>query len=142
MDIPNLLHKLTSRKSIEIVVTRLPEPLTTTFEKLRRLSFEHSKKRGQRTNFRLAGEKVYMLGHQDISMDGEFMTPRNFFDDSFKGVLGIGIVQKRKTVITTEGDEVKLASILTTFKAQWHSWILTGYEGKRFALPRECPLMR
>jgi hypothetical protein len=28
-----------------------------------------------------------------------------------------------KTVVTTEGDEVELASVMAAFEAQWHGWI-------------------
>jgi len=49
-------------------------------------------------------------------------------DDLFEDVFGFGVCEVGETAVTTEGDEVELASLLSSNEAQWHEGILSGFE--------------
>ena len=61
---------------------------------------------------RFSDEKMNVLGHEDVSGDDELI----LLSDSLKFVFEDGVCagsrEQRKTVITTEGEEVKTAGFL------------------------------
>jgi hypothetical protein len=83
-----------------------------------------------------------VLGHDDVGVEGEIVGTAGSFDDLFEDVFGFGGLEVGKTAVTTEGDEVGLASVMAAFEAQWHGWILAGALGKAVRALLECPLMR
>jgi hypothetical protein len=142
VDVADFFHEFAGGEGVEVVVAGLPELFASAFEEFGGLAFDYSKEGGEGVFLRLAGEKVNVLGHEDVGVDDEVMGVPGLFDDSFEDVFGFGFFEVGKTAVTTEGDEVELACLLAAFKADGHGGILSLGEGRRFALPHEYPLMR
>jgi hypothetical protein len=83
-----------------------------TLEYFGRSLLQHLKSGCKRRDLRFSDEQVDMLGHQYVSGDHELI----LLPDSFQFVLEDGVCvgsrQERKSVITTEGDEVETAGFL------------------------------
>jgi hypothetical protein len=61
-----------------------------------------------------------VLGHEDAGRDGERVFPADLFEDLLDGVLGLGGVEERLTLVTTEGEEVGLTGVLVAFESVGH----------------------
>ena len=61
-----------------------------------------------------------MFGHEDVTEDVEVVTDAEFFKGVFEGDAGAGVVEERKPLVTTEGDEVIVAEGVVTLEAAWH----------------------
>lgn len=72
------------------------------------------------------GEQVDMLGHEDIGVESEAVRLPGLFEDLRKSVLRFRALEKGKTSITTEGDEVELACALSPFEADGHGLDFIG----------------
>jgi len=64
-----------------------------------------------------------VFGHDYVAEEAELV----FFAHRLEGVLedgsGVGGCQVRVTVVTTEGDEVEIACLLSSFQAWRHEWV-------------------
>lgn len=97
---------------------------------------------GERMGIWLAEEEMDVFGHRNAGVEGELVGSAGAFDDSFEDVFGLGGGEVGETMVTAEGDEVELASVLATFEAQRHGLILMAVRGERIVLPHDGPLMR
>lgn len=76
-----------------------------------------------------------MFGHDDVGVDRQLMGGAGLFDDLFEGVFGGWVFEVGETAVTAEGDEVKLACLLSSFQANGHGGILAcDVLEKRFEL--------
>lgn len=66
-----LLDEFSGGEGIEVVVPGLPEVVSGAFEEFGGFAFEDSQELGEGADFRFAGEKVDVLGHQDVGINGE-----------------------------------------------------------------------
>jgi hypothetical protein len=105
-------------------------------------SLDDSKGGGEGVSFGLTEKEVDVLGHENVGVEGDVVGSAGTFDEFLEDVFWFGGSQVGKAVVTTESDEMELACVLAAFEAQWHGWILSVGEGRRFAPSRECPIMR
>jgi len=52
---------------------------------------------------------MYVLRHRDISHDHELVTAADLFEELEEEVAALPSSQQRTTVVTTEGDEMKIS---------------------------------
>ena len=99
------------------------------------MAFDDSEKRGEGVFWRFVGQQVDVFGHDDVCVDHQLIGGTGLFNDLFEGVFRALVCEIGKTTVTTEGDEVKLACLLSSFEAQGHSGILAcDVLEKRFEL--------
>jgi hypothetical protein len=65
-----------------------------------------------------------MLRHDDVPEDTEFVMFACLFEGALTAIAGLGSAEVRFPTITTEGEEVKVASVLITMEAPRHGWIV------------------
>jgi hypothetical protein len=70
--------------------------------------------------FRFIREEVDVLGHDDVGRDTEALLFAGLFEDYLNDVFGGVGLKEGLTVVTTEGDEMEIPSLLVTFEARWH----------------------
>lgn len=68
--------------------------------------------------------------HEEVGVEDERVRLAGFFDQSFDGVFGFRVFEERETPVTTEGDEVELACILSSFEAYRHGLAFIVWEEK------------
>ena len=56
-----------------------------------------------------------VLGHEDVGVEGEFVGLPGPLDDLFEDVLWFWCREVGLTAVTTDGDEVELACVVTPF---------------------------
>src|ERR1700722_10066915 len=80
-------------------------------------------------------EEMDVLGHEDVGVQREVVGAAGSFDDLFEGVFNFGCFEVWKTTVATEGDEVKLACVVTSFEAFGHEgfYRLGEEDGSRLA---------
>jgi hypothetical protein len=115
MDVADFFYKFASGEDIEIVVAGLPEVVAFAFEEFGGFPLEDPDGGGEDAVFGFAEEKVDVLGHDDVGVEGEIVRAAGLFDDLFENVFGFGGFEVGETVVTTECDEVELAGILAAF---------------------------
>jgi len=65
-----------------------------------------------------------VLGHEDVAEDVERVPSAELFESFEKDCAGVVVVEIRKTLITTEGDEVVVAEAVIALKAARHVWMI------------------
>ena len=65
-----------------------------------------------------------MLRHDDIPENIEFVMPACLFEGALTAIAGLGSAEVGFPTITTEGEEVKIASVLITMEGPRHGWIV------------------
>jgi hypothetical protein len=141
VDVADLLYKFGGGEDVEVVIAGLPEVVAVAFEEFGGLSFDDSDGGGEEGVVGFAEEEMDVLGHEDVGVEGEVVGAAALLDDLFEDVFWFGGGKVGETLVTTEGNEVELACVLATFKAEGHVWILS-LGGRAVRAPRECPLMR
>ena len=65
-----------------------------------------------------------MLGHEDVAEDVERVSSAELFESFEKDCAGVVVVEIRKTLIATEGDEVVVAEAVITLETARHVWMI------------------
>ena len=106
---------------VEVVVAALPELfLAGRFELAGGCLLEDLEEGGQGVCCGFVGEEMDVLGHEDVGGDVETLLFAGFFEDLLESVFRSGGLEEGLSVVTTEGDEVKLVGLLEAFEARWH----------------------
>jgi len=87
----------------------------------------------QRCLLRPAGQRMYVLRHDDLPTNDEIIPPAQNFHRSLEKTARRGRAEIPEPTITTEGEEVKATGLLITNKPLRHPNILhpAGLSGKR-----------
>jgi len=65
-----------------------------------------------------------VFGHDDVGVDHQLIGGAGLFDDLFEGVFRGWVFEIGEAPEATEGDEVKLVCLLSSFETQGHGGIL------------------
>jgi hypothetical protein len=69
---------------------------------------------------RFGDQQVNVLGHDDLSDDGETIALAHEFEDREQQVAGRAFGEKRRTAITAPGDEVQAPVAIVSLETPWH----------------------
>jgi hypothetical protein len=84
-----------------------------------------------------------MLRHDDISEYVEPVISAGLFERTLTAIPGSRSAEVRLAVVTTEGEEMKIAGVLKTTEAPRHDWIVGGMcEGVKITLVGGCGVER
>jgi hypothetical protein len=107
--------------NIEVIVTPLPELSSSgTLQFAGCFLLQNLLGNGQRRDARLIGEQVNVLRHQDISSDDKTVPLSNQFKFALEHAVGRVVVQQGQSLITTEGNEMKLAGLVIADQVSEH----------------------
>ena len=128
MNVAELLDELGMGEDVEVVIARLPELASVSFEDFGSFAFQDADGCREWTAFWFGEEKVDVLGHEDVAEDEEVVSLTDPFKSGEEGAAGVIIVEVGKPVVTTEGEEVMLASGLVSLQTARHrtrlwSWV-------------------
>jgi hypothetical protein len=123
VDVAQLLDALAFGADIEIVIACLPEGVTAA-EVTRDGLLECLHCCCERFPLGFGHEEMDMLRHDDVPEDTEFVMLACLFEGALTAIAGLGSAEVRFPTITTEGEEVKVASVLITMEAPRHGWIV------------------
>jgi hypothetical protein len=124
VDVAELLDEFVVGEDVEIVIAGLPELRARAFEEFRGLPFKNAEGGCERTELRLADEKVDVLGHEDVREHEEVVSASELFERVEKDGAGVVICQVREALVTTEGEEVVVAFSLETLQTARHEGVV------------------
>jgi len=111
--IAELLGSLLWVSDIEVVVACLPEvQFCRLLQNFRSALFQYLQRCCERRGTRFSDEEMYVLGHESVSGDDELKMLAHSIELVLEDGVSAGSREKRKPVITTEGDEVETAGFL------------------------------
>ncbi len=121
VNVAQLFNVFTFAPDVEILISRLPERMAC----LPRIQFsgddllQHLQRNRQRPAFRFADEKMHVFRHHDITDHTEPVPLAYSLQLSHKHIPSVGR-EKRSTMVATEGNEVKLSSLLIPLQSPRH----------------------
>ena len=78
----------------------------------------------QRLRLRLAQQKVYLFGHEDVTEEEKLVAPADDFEDVKEDLSRVVMVEMGQAALTAEGEEVVIAVILVPFQSAGHGSIV------------------
>jgi hypothetical protein len=73
-----------------------------------------------------------VVRHEDIANDVEMVFPAGVFEDLLEDVAGGGSSENVGVTVATDGDEMKVSSLLATDETRWHCCKFRG-KGSSYA---------
>ena len=115
MDVTDFFYEFAGGEGVEVVVAGFPEFFAGALQEFGGFSLDDSESRGECVIFWFADEDVDVLGHEDVGEEGEFVGLPGPLNDLFEDVLWFWCREVGSTAVTTDGDEVELACVVTPF---------------------------
>ena len=124
VDIAQLLCELGIGEHVEVVVAGMPVPRPVTSELFGCLRLEGAKDAVQLDQLRFIDEQMNVLRHENVAEDVEPMSLSKTFEVFKKDGTAVIIVEIRKTLVATEGDEMIVAEVVKSLQMNRHSGII------------------
>jgi len=121
VNVTELFNELFVIAYIEIVISLVPEVPGFADQATRDPLFQRLDGYCKRLTLRFAEEQVYVLRHDHIRIDANFVATANPLKRGFEGLLSCGLNEQRAATITTEGHEVSLSGFVKTLQAPRHT---------------------
>jgi len=119
--VAELFHKFPVREDIEVIITRLPELGSLTFEKFGGLPFQYAKSLMQLFAPGLTQKQMDVFGHENVSEEIELVPLPDVFEDVKEDSARMIGIQIRQAAMTTEGKEVVMAFVLVSLEIVRHA---------------------
>jgi hypothetical protein len=135
MHVLQLFYSLGFGEDVEVVVARLPEVFAGAAEELGGFTLEDSEGGGYCSCPWFRHQQVDVLGHEDVTQDGEAVTGGEGLEHVLQNLFGFWGVEVGEAAVTAKGDEVEIAFVLETLEALGHGVIVReiGGGGRAFA---------